>query len=343
MDIIAEWLPRGLGSAPAALLIVASFFTSALTAAFGLGGGVAMLALMGLFIPVAALIPVHGAVQLGSNSGRAWHQRANVRMDVAVPFIAGSIVGAIAGAFIVVQLPDAVLKLVLGTFIIAVTWTKIPGIETLGRAGLALASAVLAMTTMFVGATGPLLSSVFAQIFPNDRKALVATHGAAMTVQHGLKIVVFGLAGFAFWQWLPLVAAMIRFRLPWNGPWYEMAGSVAGEHVPQMVPGRDHHPRARPFAAGAGGALLRASLKIRQGVAKMVTLRTGAKCTCRYMRLDKRKNCHCSRAWRILSEAPRLNPRSGELPVPIRRQRYATSRTAQTHGARRSRADGAPR
>ena len=209
MDIIAEWLPRGLGSAPAALLIVASFFTSALTAAFGLGGGVAILALMGLFIPVAALIPVHGAVQLGSNSGRAWHQRANVRMDVAVPFIAGSVVGAIAGAFIVVQLPDAVLKLVLGTFIIAVTWTKIPGIETLSRAGLALASAVLAMTTMFVGATGPLLSSVFAQIFPNDRKALVATHGAAMTVQHGLKIVVFGLAGFAFWQWLPLVAAMV--------------------------------------------------------------------------------------------------------------------------------------
>ena len=30
-----------------------------------------------------------------------------------------------------------------------------------------------------------------------------------MTVQHGLKIVVFGLAGFAFWDWLPLIAAMI--------------------------------------------------------------------------------------------------------------------------------------
>ena len=30
-----------------------------------------------------------------------------------------------------------------------------------------------------------------------------------MTVQHGLKIVVFGFAGFAFWQWLPLIAVMI--------------------------------------------------------------------------------------------------------------------------------------
>jgi uncharacterized membrane protein YfcA len=208
LETVAGWLPEGLGAAPAALA-VASFFTSALTAAFGVGGGIAMLALMGLFVPVAALIPVHGAVQLGSNTGRAWHQRANVRMDIALPFIAGSLIGAIAGALVVVQLPDAFLKIVLGVFIIAVTWTKVPGLATLGRAGMAAASAVLAVTTMFVGATGPLLSPILAQILPDDRKALVATHGAAMTVQHGLKIVVFSFAGFAFWRWLPLIAVMV--------------------------------------------------------------------------------------------------------------------------------------
>lgn len=206
---VADLLPQTLGALPALLLVVASFFTSALTAAFGVGGGVAMLALMGFFIPVAALIPVHGAVQLGSNTGRAWHQRENVRLEVAAPFIAGSIVGAVAGAFIVVQLPDPVLKLVLGLFVIAVTWTRIPGADRLGRAGLAAGSAVLALITMFVGATGPLLSAFFAQIFPDDRKALVATHAAGMTVQHALKVVVFAFAGFAFARWLPLVALMI--------------------------------------------------------------------------------------------------------------------------------------
>jgi uncharacterized membrane protein YfcA len=30
-----------------------------------------------------------------------------------------------------------------------------------------------------------------------------------MTVQHALKIVVFGFAGFAFADWLPLIAMMI--------------------------------------------------------------------------------------------------------------------------------------
>lgn len=209
MDALASLLPQGLDPLIAVVLIVASAFTSALTAAFGVGGGIAMLTLMGLFVPVAALIPVHGAVQLGSNSGRAWHQRANVRMDVAGPFIAGSVIGAVIGAFVVIQLPDAWLKLVLGAFVIAITWTKIPGIDKLTRTGLAIGSVIVALIGMLVGATGPLVSVLFAQFFANDRKALVATHAAGMVAQHGLKIIVFGLAGFAFRDWLPLIGAMI--------------------------------------------------------------------------------------------------------------------------------------
>lgn len=209
MELIASWLPDGLAPSVAALLVVASFFTSALTASFGVGGGIAMLALMGMFMPVASLIPVHGAVQLGSNTGRAWHQRAFVRMDVATPFIAGSVIGAIGGFFLVVQLPDAALKLVLGAFVLLLTWAKIPGIERINHLGLAAISVVLAFATMLVGATGPLVSAIFANYFQGDRKALVATHAIAMTTQHLLKIIVFGVAGFAFHAWLPLVAAMV--------------------------------------------------------------------------------------------------------------------------------------
>lgn len=191
------------------MLVVASFFTSALTASFGVGGGLAMLALMGIFIPVASLIPVHGAVQLGSNSGRAWHQRANIRMDIALPFLIGSIIGAVAGAFVVVQLPDALLKIVLGVFIILITWVAIPGIGRIGRSGLAVVSSGVAVLSMMVGATGPIVASVLAQFLAGDRKALVATSAVTMVVQHALKIVVFGVLGFVFWPWIWLVAAMI--------------------------------------------------------------------------------------------------------------------------------------
>src|SRR5690606_36593896 len=49
----------------------------------------------------------------------------------------------------------------------------------------------------------------FAQFMAGDRKALVATHAAATSVQHLLKVIVFGLAGFAFASWVRLVAVMI--------------------------------------------------------------------------------------------------------------------------------------
>ena len=220
-------LPEGIGLAAAAFLIFASFFTSALTAAMGLGGGVAMLALLGIFIPVAALIPVHGAVQLGSNTGRAWRQRENVRWSVAGPFIAGSFIGAAIGAFVVVQLPDAVMKILLGAFIVLITWVSIPGFDRIGKAGIAVGSTVLAVLSMMLGATGPLLNAMLAQLFPGDRKGLVATHAAGMTVQHSLKIVVFGLAGFAFAEWIPLVAAMIASGY---------AGTIWGTQLLERLP-----------------------------------------------------------------------------------------------------------
>mgnify|MGYP001235050451 CR=1 FL=1 len=209
MNAFAAFLPDGLGLIPAALLIIASFFTSALTASFGIGGGVALLALLGMFIPVSALIPVHGPIQIGSNTGRAWQLRSHIVHQIVWPFVAGSLLGALIGAFFVVQLPDAILKLVLGTFVLVITWAKIPGLGKLGSAGLAVGSTVLAVLSMFFGATGPLLSSFFAHLIPDNRKALIATHAAGMTVQHALKVVVFAIAGFAFGEWLPLILLMV--------------------------------------------------------------------------------------------------------------------------------------
>ena len=53
MEALTALLPDAISASVAALLIAASFFTSAFTAAFGLGGGVAMLALLGAFLPVS--------------------------------------------------------------------------------------------------------------------------------------------------------------------------------------------------------------------------------------------------------------------------------------------------
>lgn len=168
-----------------------------------------MLALMGLAMPVAALIPVHGVVQLGSNAGRAWHQRAHVSTSIAWPFLWGSLAGAAIGAYTVLSLPDAVMKTIMGAFILVMAWVKLPCFERLKGAGIAIGSGFIAIISMLVGASGPLLTSFFGQILPDDRKMMVATAAAGMTVHHGLKVMVFGLAGFAFSNWLFFIGLMV--------------------------------------------------------------------------------------------------------------------------------------
>lgn len=225
--VIDALLPDSLGAFAAVGLIVASFFSSALTAAFGVGGGVAMLALMGMVMPVAVLIPVHGVVQLGSNTGRAWHQRAHIRWPLFGPFVIGAVAGSLAGGALVIELPDALLKIVLAAFVIAVTWTKIPGFDRLSGAGLVAGGGVIGLVTMFLGATGPMIAAFLNQVITDDRKTVVATHAVLMTALHALKVIVFGALGFAFATWLPLLAAMIATGY---------AGTVYGSRLLERMP-----------------------------------------------------------------------------------------------------------
>ena len=195
--------------APVALALIAtSFLTSAITATLGIGGGLLLLALMGLAMPIATLIPVHGAVQLGSNAGRAWRQRGSIAWAVAGPFIAGAALGAAIGAPIVTELPDAVFRIGLGLFVLFVAWREVPAFRAPGRFGLAAGGAVTTLLSMFFGATGPLVVGTLSQAL-EDRLRLVATGAVAMSAQHGLKVIAFGALGFAFGEWAALLGAMI--------------------------------------------------------------------------------------------------------------------------------------
>ncbi|RAU18336.1 hypothetical protein DN062_08890 [Nitrincola tibetensis] len=50
--------------------ILSAAITSTITASIGIGGGILLLAIMALVISPAAIIPVHGIGELGSNFNR---------------------------------------------------------------------------------------------------------------------------------------------------------------------------------------------------------------------------------------------------------------------------------
>jgi uncharacterized protein len=211
-------LPANLSSGIALLLIAISFFTSALTAAFGIGGGVAMLGALAGTVPAPMVVAVHGVVQFGSNIGRAVLQRSHVLWRPVAIFTVGSIVGVALGAAVFVALPERLLLALLGGFILLMTWIPKPHIPGLASGGMLIGGFIATFITMFVGATGPFVQALFLPL-GLEKRVLVASHAACNVIQHGLKVVAFGWLGFNFADWLPLMAAMIvsGFLGTWMG------------------------------------------------------------------------------------------------------------------------------
>lgn len=205
MDLI---LPGGVSPAIALALIAFSFLTSAFTAAFGLGGGVAMLGALGASVPPSVVIAVHGVVQLGSNMGRAIVQRAFAVWPLVGRFAVGSLIGVGIGAYVFTALPERALLGVLGAFILLMAWVPKPKIPGLASAGMVVGGAISTFLTMFIGATGPFINAILIPL-GLDKKQMIATQAVCMALQHGLKVIAFGAMGFAFADWLPLVALMI--------------------------------------------------------------------------------------------------------------------------------------
>lgn len=195
-----------------------SFFTSFLTAAIGIGGGTLLLAAMAQTLPVPSVIPVHGVVQFGSNLGRALLMLRQVQLQIWLAFLLGSLFGALLGGQLVVSLPAKVLKISLAVFILYSAWAPAIALPFRNIKSIAVGGAVTTLLTMFVGATGPFVMSMMKSLglLPVSR---VATVAACLVVQHGLKILVFGLLGFAFAPWIGLILVMIAmgFAGTWCG------------------------------------------------------------------------------------------------------------------------------
>src|SRR5690554_1256258 len=160
MDVLIEWfVPSDLSIWAVLVLIATAGLTSAMTAAFGIGGGVLLLAVMSMILPAAAIIPLHGLVQLGSNANRAALTAAHIRWRVVAWFAPGVVLGALLASLLLVELPTVVLQLSIAGFILLLCWGPgIPAVAT-GALGTFIAAICTTFISHFVGATGPLVAA----------------------------------------------------------------------------------------------------------------------------------------------------------------------------------------
>ena len=140
-----------------------------------------------IFLPPLALVPVHGAIQLGSNFSRIFVSLKEVDVKLIIPFIFGTLLGSYFGANIVENISPSLGQIGVGLFILYSIFGKFP---QLGKKFMFIGGVVSSTMSILFGASGPIVATFIRSLnFPPLKH--VATHGAMMTFQHGLKCLAF--------------------------------------------------------------------------------------------------------------------------------------------------------
>ncbi|MCX6118238.1 MAG: sulfite exporter TauE/SafE family protein [Proteobacteria bacterium] len=185
-----------------------TIFTSTISGFSGLGGGAILMGFMGYAFSPSTLIPIHGAVQAGSNLSRFAFSAKYINWRIIAEYVCGAIIGASIGLNVVVVLSERILWSSLGSFLIVTTWlprifhsSKIP-LRFLG------VGAISTFLGLFVGITGPLIHPVLLR--ENlGKDAFIGTEAACAGITHIAKLFVFAYVGFAWRDHLALMSLMI--------------------------------------------------------------------------------------------------------------------------------------
>jgi uncharacterized protein len=180
------------------LLFVAAVGTAALSATLGMAGGLVLMGVFTLLLPVPEAMVLHGLTQLWSNGGRAWLLRAHVERGPLWRYALGAVAAAAVAGLVAIEPPKALVYLGIGSLPwIARAMPPMPALDLRRPWAAVLAGVLVSGVQALVGIAGPLLDLFFLHS-TLDRKAVVATKASTQVIAHALKIGVFaGMLGSA--------------------------------------------------------------------------------------------------------------------------------------------------
>lgn len=209
-----------------AFLSTAAFLTSLIMAVFGVAGGLMLISIMANVVPAAALVPVHGAVQLFSIVSRVGFELPKARWRLFLSFFLGAVPGFCIGLVLLSNLNLEWLPILIGIFLLYLTWgppLRIKGVT--GRWEFALIGFFQLSISILVPA-GPLTGPALLRQ-GLDRDEVVITQGMMMGVVQVLKIIAYLFVGFSLLEWWSLILVMGGFAV---------LGSLAGTKLRHRIP-----------------------------------------------------------------------------------------------------------
>lgn len=192
------------------VILLATLITSFISGIFGMAGGLMLMGVLVLVLPVSGAMVVHGAVQSVSNGWRAVLLRRWINWRVIAIYIAGSAAAFALLFSLTFQLPEAWLFIVLG-LVPTLIWIPKKRLELDARKPVHAIACGFTVTGLNVvaGVSGPLLD-IFFVAESVDRRMVVSTKAATQVISHGVKIAYYvapALAAGAVPQPLWLLAA----------------------------------------------------------------------------------------------------------------------------------------
>jgi len=177
-----------LGAALAASILSTAFISGI----FGMAGGMILMGILLVLMPLAAAMVLHGTTQMASNGWRAWLWREYIKWPVVAWYATGAVLAActLAAISFVPSKPTTLIVLGLMSFIgLLVPCRFAPDIlrrvDSVGCGGFCT---LLQLTT---GVSGPIFDVFFLKS-QLDRREVVATKAAIQVLGHSLKVIYFG-------------------------------------------------------------------------------------------------------------------------------------------------------
>ncbi|WP_368737456.1 TSUP family transporter [Grimontia sedimenti] len=191
--------------------------TSMVAAVVGFGGGMLLISFLPSFLAPSLVIPIHGLVQLASNSSRMLFSLNKVRWELLPGFLVGSVLGAVVIGYGLSHISMEYVPLAIGLYILLNLWSKHFSSAISKYESFYLIGFLQTGLGLVVGATGPLGLSVLTKILAS-KDEIIATSSLFMTISHFAKIPVYLVITTSLLSELSVIGFMV-------------AGAVIGSYL----------------------------------------------------------------------------------------------------------------
>ena len=175
-----------------AAVLVTMIATAFLSGIFGMAGGLVLIGILLVLLPVPEAMMLHGVTQMASNGWRGLLWIKHVRWSAVAPYLAGCLAALIAWSFFRYVPSKAVALLMLGgaPFLVRLVPKRFkPDPESIAQGTL---YGIVCMTLLLLtGVSGPLLDSFFLG-GKLDRREIIATKAVCQLFGHAAKLLYFG-------------------------------------------------------------------------------------------------------------------------------------------------------